>query len=231
VVRGIAHAKEPGDAAGMGKAILPHDDGQHDEQKKPFGRGFIELARVTRQRSGSREDEGPGHIAHAAPQFAIHEIRDATEHQPERRHGSGNIEHGEGVETIPPRPEEHRHACAEQATMKGHAALPDLHDLQRVLQKITGMIEEGEAQATANHHAKGRIDQKVIELFRCRRFQMLGPEPRIGCQLSRIIPATEKPQDIGQRIPSHDERADGKRDGIELGKEHPAFPGWDERDR
>ena len=75
---------------------LPEHQAEDAEQHDALEQGFVELARVARRaerrpgRSRFPRSGPPRHVGRRAPQFAVHEIGEAAEEQPER-HAAGDI--------------------------------------------------------------------------------------------------------------------------------------------
>src|SRR3546814_5721559 len=52
---------------------------------------------------------------------------------------------------------------SDPATMKAHAAFPDPHDHQRILEQIGKCIEQHIADTPAEHHPKHAVEQQVTK--------------------------------------------------------------------
>jgi hypothetical protein len=58
----------------------------------------------------------------------------------------------------------HGHDHAQQAAVKGHAALPHHQDLGRVGQVLSGLVEQRVAQAPAHDHAEHAVEEQVLHV-------------------------------------------------------------------
>ena len=114
------------------------------------------------------------------------------------------------VETAADRPaiEQAGHHHAEEAAMEGHAAVPHLHDLERVGEVEQGLVEQDIAEPPAQHDAQHRPDEEIIDLGHRHGRLLAAPEPRGGDQPLHVPGGEDQPDDIGHRIPAHREGAE-----------------------
>ena len=59
--------------------------------------------------------------------------------------------------------------------MERHAALPDGEDIERMGDVTRQIVKQYVAGAPANHHAYGRPDDEIVEVFRLHRQDAVGP--------------------------------------------------------
>ncbi len=52
--------------------------------------------------------------------------------------------------------------------MEAHAPIPDAQDPERIGQPLLHAVEERIAQTTAQHHAKGAIEQQIADIVTCQ---------------------------------------------------------------
>jgi hypothetical protein len=102
--------------------------------------------------------------------------------------------------------------------VEGHAAVPDLKDLERVGEVVVRLVEEHVAEPSAEHDAERRPGQKIIDVGRlCDQRRPFG-------ERDAIAPADDQPGDIGERVPAYREGAEldegGVDDRVGNGKEH-----------
>src|SRR3546814_6211329 len=93
--------------------------------------------------------------------------------------------------------------------MEGHAAIPQLQYLQRVLEIEFGPVEEDVAEPAADQDAERRVKDHVVG--------MAAGHGGAGLfdQLQQIPPAEDDAGEIGKRIPAELEEAEIERDRIE----------------
>ena len=137
---------------------------QHRQQHQPLERRLVELARMPRQRTAAGKHHGPGHVGRAAPQFAVDEIGDAAEEQADRPDRAGNVAEREDRNAALAREQHHRDDAAGEAAVERHAALPQLHDLDRVGGKERKVIEQHVADAAAEDDAERHPDHEIVEV-------------------------------------------------------------------
>lgn len=92
--------------------------------------------------------------------------------------------------------------------MKRHAAGPDLQSLQRVVKKVGWTVKQYETEAAAEDNADGRPEQKIVDMHRGD----IGRRP--ARHPARITPAQYQSEQIGERVPPDDDRADFQGDRI-----------------
>ena len=129
----VAERECPDDEAGP-LAMRPRGSQARERRAaaSPSSTGLVELARMPRQRPAAREHHSPGHVGRATPKLGVDEIRQPPEQQPDRRDGAGDVAERQDRNAAPAREQHHREHAADEAAVKRHAALPQLHDLGRV---------------------------------------------------------------------------------------------------
>ena len=99
----------------------------HDDEKRhAFQSGLVKLAGVARQGTAARKNHGPGQVrGDAPPKLAVNKVGEPPESQT-NRHGAADV-----IADVPliyffcPREQNDGDDHAQQAAMKGHAALGD----------------------------------------------------------------------------------------------------------
>ena len=94
---------------------------------------------------------------------------------------------------------------ADHAAVEGHAALPQLQYLDRVLEDA-GLVEEDISQPAAEQDAERGVEDHVVGVAAGHRCAGLGE------QLEQIPPADQYARDIGERIPADGKKAEIERD-------------------
>jgi hypothetical protein len=173
---------------------------QHEEQQA-FEQKLVDLAGVARDVGARlRKHHGPGQarVGRTAPQLAVDEIADTPTGQPgghARRNQVGHLQPGPATRAGIGR---HGDDHAQHAAVERHAALPHHQDFQRVGQVVAGLVEQGVAEAPAQHHAQHAPEQQVFHitpapagigvpgLARARRRQ--GHEQAEGHQVGQAVP-------------------------------------------
>src|SRR3546814_8854645 len=111
------------------------------------------------------------------------------------------------VELVPPRHQDNRKAHPDDATVKGHAALPQLYNVAGVREEARGVVEQHIGQSAAQDDAKRRPGDEIVRVTaghgRAWRLQ----------QAEQIPPADEYAGDIGEAVPAELQEAEVKRDG------------------
>src|SRR5260370_32750302 len=120
---------------------------------------------MARQTVGPREDHRPGNVGRAAPKFGANEIGDAAEKDANRRDERAEVEHRQRLRAIAPGEEEGSEECADEPTVKGHAAFPNFEDLDGVGEIILRIVEQYVAESSPANDAEGAIDQKIVDAF------------------------------------------------------------------
>ena len=132
--------------------------------RRPFAERFVELARMARHRAAIRENHCPRHVARPPVQFAVDEIGDAAEKQPDRDRLGNDVGKGKERYSAPPSKQDDRDRHAERAAMERHAAMPYEERLDRMIEIILGFIEQNVADAPAEHDAERRPHQEVVDI-------------------------------------------------------------------
>ena len=94
--------------------------------------------------------------------------------------------------------------------MKGHAALPDPEDRERLAQGAARIIEEHVAETSSRDHPERDVEEHVVHV---------APAPaagRIGRAHSTQPPAEAEGHHVNEPVPVNRERSDLDRDGIEF---------------
>ncbi len=88
---------------------------------------------MTREAVHVRENHAPGDIGRAPPQLGVYEITDPAGAQTQRYQRRNEIRYGQPRQFIFSGQQRHCGYYAEKAAVKGHSALPNRKDLQRML--------------------------------------------------------------------------------------------------
>ena len=212
----IAERESAGDEAGPLERAGAHQQRQHDEQHDAFERRLIELARMARQRAAAGKHHGPGHVGRPAPQFAVDEIGDAAEEQPDRGDRRRDVAERQHRNAAVAREQHDGDDAAGEAAMERHAAVPEFEDLDRVRGEVRQIVEQHVAGAAAENDAERDPDHEVVEVEHGER-RRAAPQPFRSDDGARIEPAGDDADDIGQRIPADRERSDGHQHRIDRG--------------
>ncbi len=172
---------------------------------------------MARQRSAARKHHTPGHIGRATPKLAVDEIGDAAEKQPDGAGRAGEVAERQDRDAAPPREQHDRQHAADKAAVERHAALPQLHGFERMLDEMRRVVEQHVAGPAAEDDAERHPEHEIVEVGERQR---RGPAPQalVADQRARIEPAEQDADDIGQRIPADLERTDRDQHRIEVGK-------------
>ncbi len=176
---------------------------QQREQRDAFQTRLIQLRRMPRLGSAGREDHGPGHVrGDPAPQFAVDEVGEPAEEQPDRHHADDAVGEGHPVDRVAARIEPGGDDHAQRPAMEGHAAMPDGQRLPRGGDIVAGAVEQHIAQPPPEDDAERRPGDVVVHLLGRR-------DPRRPLhKATRDAPADHDAGDVGQRIPADGDRTD-----------------------
>src|SRR5262249_18292029 len=148
------------------------------------------------------KNHGPGETGGPPVELAIDEIGETAEEQPNRRCRGYRIRQMEKAQIVPAREERHRQDHADETAMERHAATPEGQDLKRVLQVESEIVKNDVAEPSAQHDTEHGPGYEVIQHDGGQRaFASPG-------QASRVAPADEYPDDIGQGVPADGDRTD-----------------------
>src|SRR3546814_10060154 len=114
------------------------------------------------------------------------------------RHHTGDIVvDAQPVELVPPRHQDNRKAHPDDATVKGHAALPQLHNVAGVREEARGVVEPHIGQSAAQDDAKhlpgdeiGRVTAGQGRAWRFDRAEQIPPADEYAGVIGEAIPAT-----------------------------------------
>src|SRR5262249_29232809 len=159
------------------------------EQHDALERRLVELARVAWRgldirvmELGLGEHHAPGQRGRPSEQLAVDEIRDAAEEQPDRHGGGAKVHGAPAVDAIAPREGPYGDDAAEEGAVERHAAHPYLVNILRVRQVVARLVEQHEAEASAEHDAGGYVQEEIIDLSWLERRLVVGPQPRLAQQ-------------------------------------------------
>ncbi len=176
-----------------------------DERQKPLEQGFVNLARMARQAVGSREDNGPGDVSRAAPEFRANEVGDSAKEDANRRDERAQVKHSQRRRFVAAAEQEDADQRADQPAVKGHAAFPDFEDLDRMGKVILWIVEQNDADPPADDDAKGAIDQEIVDAVGAWALCPI-PIPLVGHDPANEQPTQDKAGDIGERVPADRQR-------------------------
>src|SRR6185295_4333894 len=114
----------------------PEHGPEDGEQEDALEQRLVELARMARHGARGREDDAPGEAGRRAPELAVHEIGEPPEEQAEGDAAGDIIVNAQPIELLPPRQIEDAEADSDDAAVERHAAIPQAHDLDRIVEII-----------------------------------------------------------------------------------------------
>ena len=106
--------------------------------------------------------------------------------------------------------------------MEGHPAFPDRQQLGRVVEVVGQVVEEDVAEAPAEDHAEGCVQDEIMQILDGQRDVAGG-----GARLDHEEGGGQA-QDVHQPVPSEGNRAEPDQDGIDVGvrqHEEPSYGG------
>src|SRR6266478_4069748 len=213
----IERRKGAEDQTGTPERAGPHHEAENDQQHEPLEARLIELARMARDRAGARKDHRPGYVGKPAPQLAIDEVGEAAEQDPDRRNRTCNVAERKHREFAYRGKSYDGDDTAEKTPMKRHAAIPDLENLQRMLDEMRQIVEQHIAGASAQDDAERHPKDEIVEVFDLQR-RRPAPVSFIANHGAGIDPAQQNSENIRQRVPTDRERPNGHQHGVEVRK-------------
>src|SRR6266481_3354525 len=213
----IERRKGAEDQTGTPERAGPHHEAEHGQQYESLKARLIELARMARDRAGARKDHRPGYVGKPAPQLAIDEVGEAAEQDPDRRNRTCNVAERKHREFAYRGKNHDGDDTAEKTPMKRHAAIPDLENLQRVLDEMRQIVEQHIAGASAQDDAERHPKDEIVEVFDLQRRRPT-PVSFIANHSAGVGPAQQNAENIRQRVPTDREGPNGDQHGVEVRK-------------
>src|ERR1700678_1784322 len=118
---------------------------------------------MARQAIRSREDNGPGDVSRAAPEFRANEVGDSAKEDANRRDERAQVKHSQRRRFVAAAEQEDADESADQPAVKGHAAFPDFENLDRMGEIILRIVEQHIAEPAADNDPKGAVDKQVVD--------------------------------------------------------------------
>src|SRR5206468_3668279 len=97
-----------------------------------------------------------------APKLAVHEIGEPPEKQAEGDAAGDIIVDAQPIELLPPGHVEDAEADADDAAVKRHAAIPQPHDLHRIMEIFDRLVEQDVAQPPAEDDAERGVEDQIV---------------------------------------------------------------------
>src|SRR4029079_14383250 len=94
----------------------------------------------------------------------------------------------------------------DDAAVEGHAAVPQLHDFDRVLEILTEIVKQDVADAAAEDDPERGVEDEVVGMAASEQ------RARLLEELQQIPIADEDARDIGEAVPAEVERPEMQRD-------------------
>ena len=99
--------------------------------------------------------------------------------------------------------------------MKSHAAVPDLEDLNGVVEEVCGLVQQHVPQASADHDSDSHPEEQVIGECCGKGRLAVTPEAAVRDQPFHVQPAEQQPGDVGQAVPFDGQRPDLQRHRVD----------------
>src|SRR5262249_26419567 len=149
--------------------------------------GLVELARMARHTARVRagEDHRPRYVGRTAPQFAVHEVGEPAEEEPDRPNRAGEVAEREPRDAARAGEQADREHAAEQTAGERHAAVPYLQDLDRVGDEEVEIVEQHVPDAPAENDAERDPQDEVVE-DRDRERRRPSPKSLVADDRARI---------------------------------------------
>src|SRR6266404_708280 len=139
--------------------------------------------------------EAPRQIRRLAPEFAIDEVAEPAEQKAEPRQGRHEIADVGKSLTLDPCEDA---ACDQHAghpAVKGHAAVPDMKDVEPILGDHVVAVKNAPTDPAADDDADGAVKNEIIDIEG-------GPgRPRLLRAVSRQPPRGDKTDEVHEAVP------------------------------
>ena len=165
---------------------------------------------MTRRLARAVKYHPPRQVRDASVELAIDEVPQPACRDAERTERRDEIHQPQETQLVAARFKRHGDDDAQQAAVEGHPALPHRDDLERVRQVVAQLVEEHVAKPPAENHPENRREQQIVELLPRHRREALCDSPQAQ------PPAGGEADEIHEAVPAHRERADGKRDRVDI---------------
>ena len=192
---------------------LPEHPPQDAEQDEALEHRLVQLARMPRQAEEAvaqcvdfDKADRPRDVRDSAPQFLVHEVGEAAEEQAERDAAGDIIVDPQPGELLLARQIEDAERRSDHAAVERHAAVPQLEDLDRMLEIIAGVVEQHVAQPAAEDDPERGVKYEVVGMAPGHRRAGLPDE------LQQVPIADEDAGEVGEAVPAQVERADRHQD-------------------
>jgi len=188
----------------VAKTLLAKEP-QQGEENRPLHEGLVKLRRMAREGAAIWKNHPPRKLCDPAVEFTVNKICDPPQAKTDRRgdnHPVSNSPKWKGL--APAKPPSGNHG-ADQAAVKGHAAVPDGNDFQGITNKIRQihvLVKKDVSQPGSGNKSNGKVKDEILdqtgrEAYGAALFLPL--DEKIG---------GEKAQHVHQAVPSYLERAD-----------------------
>src|SRR5690606_10010924 len=171
---------------------------QDEEEDQSLEDCLVKLAGVARRGFDARvlvhrfrKHHAPRYRRRPSEQLAIYEVRDAAEEQAYWHRSRTHVHWRPGRQAIATCERNDGNTAANKRAVEGHAAAPDLHNLQRMREIVERLVKENEAKPPAQYDAERHEKEKVIRLLYAERRLSRWPEGVISYEPPYIKPADE----------------------------------------
>ena len=194
----------------LGAADHPEDQ----EQYRSFEKSLVELRRMAGQGAAGGENDAPGHVRDPSIQFAVDEIAESAETEPDWSCRGDQVGDLEEADLVLVRIIERRDYRADQPAMERHPPLPDGKYLQRVGKIVRSIVKENVAESCSDNQADGQGEDQVgdVVLGEGQFFALCrGNGDQVGCQ---------ETEDVHKSVPADLQGADLENIGFDIGELH-----------
>ena len=192
-------------------------EANRDEEHDPLEEGLIKLTWMSRQLCRVvREDHGPRHVRRTPIKFAIDEIGEPPEAEAYRGCGGAEIEQPVESGADLPGIKKESDDDPQKTAVKRHPAIPQSDHRNGISEEMAQIVEQDIADPAPEDDAKCDPDEDIIDLLgRCGR-RLAVPECRIANQSAHIPDGEGNARNVGNCIPTHDERPDRESDRVDI---------------
>src|ERR1700722_8190935 len=166
---------------------------------------------------GVRHTETPRQIRRFTPQFAVDEIPEPAGQQTDSRQGREEVENVGHPLALDPREHDGRGEHSGHPTVEGHAAVPDMKDIEPILGNYVMAVKNAQTQSAADDDADGAVENEVVDIER-----RPGRAGSAGA-VSRQPPRRGKSDEVHDPVPMDPQgseteyRSDRDGDGVYMG--------------
>jgi hypothetical protein len=139
----------------------------------------------------------------------VHEVGNPAEEEAERHTAGDIIVHSEPLQFLLVAQIEDSEHRTDHSSVEGHSAVPQLEDVDRVLEVVAEVVEQNVADAAAEDDSERRVEHEVVGMAASHRAS------RLLDQLQQVPIADENAGQVRKAVPPQLEESEVERDRIQ----------------